>query len=47
MSTSSNHPSDPHRGRLPKNRARTLILVTIVVILVVAFGYMILVSALG
>ena len=39
-----NDPED--RGRMPKNRARTLIIVAIVVIAVVVFGYMLLVGGL-
>jgi hypothetical protein len=47
MSTPSNRPGQNPDRPLPKSRARTLILLTIVLILVVAFGYMILVGALG
>jgi hypothetical protein len=47
MSTPPKRPADPGGGKLPRNRTRALILATIVVIFVVAFGYMILVSALG
>jgi hypothetical protein len=34
-------------GQLPKNRARLLIVATLVVILVVVFGYLLLVSQAG
>jgi hypothetical protein len=47
MSTPPEHPTDEGGGKLPRSRARTLILVTIALIIVVAFGYMILVAALG
>ncbi|GAB3347879.1 hypothetical protein [Modestobacter lapidis] len=35
------------KGRMPRNRARTLILLTLLVIFVVAFGYMLVVSQTG
>ncbi|WP_222264779.1 hypothetical protein [Modestobacter marinus] len=47
MSTAPKRPADDGGEKLPRSRARTLILVTIALIIVVAFGYMILVSALG
>ncbi|WP_369135067.1 hypothetical protein [Modestobacter sp. I12A-02662] len=47
MSTPSKRPADEGGGKLPRSRARTLILVTIALLIVVAFGYMILVSVLA
>ncbi len=43
------HDRDPgdERGRMPRNRFRTLVLLAVLVILVVVFGYMLLVSQVG
>jgi hypothetical protein len=38
---------DVGRGRIPRNRARILLVLTVVVILVVIFGYMLVVSQVG
>ena len=38
---------DVGRGRIPRNRARILFVLTVVVILVVIFGYMLVVSQVG
>jgi hypothetical protein len=38
---------DVGRGRIPGNRARILLVLTVVVILVVIFGYMLVVSQVG
>jgi t-SNARE complex subunit (syntaxin) len=38
---------DGRQGRMPKNRARLLIVLAVVVILVVVFGYLLIVSQAG
>jgi hypothetical protein len=37
----------PGAGRLPRNRARALLVAVVVLVLVVIFGYMLIVSGVG
>jgi hypothetical protein len=37
----------PRRGRMPRNRARLLLIAVVLLVLVVIFGYMLLVSGIN
>ena len=48
MAASSHDPDDTgKRRKMPANRARTLILLALLAIIIVVFGYMLLVSQVG
>ena len=48
MSTPSHGPDDANKqGQMPRNKARLLIVLTLLLILIVIFGYMLLVSRVG